>query len=84
MLIYHQFALPTTSDQYGKKNVHSHLSVLWPPLPPLQPIVFPGDKEIVQVSHHPEGQHFLALTHAQEVFAWGTGTDGQLGLGDKR
>ena len=56
-----------------------------PPSPRLsspQPISFPGDVEIAQVSLHPEGKHVLALSQNREVYSWGTGENGQLGLGD--
>ena len=48
----------------------------------MQLISFPGDVGIIQLAHHPEGKHFLALSHSREVFAWGSGDNGQLGLGD--
>ena len=47
-----------------------------------QPVCFPGDVEITQLAHHPEGKHFLALSRQREVFAWGSGESGQLGLGE--
>ena len=61
------------------KLVDGNLS---PPLPSPQPISFPGDVEIAQVSLHPEGKHVLALSQNREVYSWGTGENGQLGLGD--
>ena len=50
----------------------------------VQPISFPGDVGITQIAHHSEGKHFLALSHTREVFAWGSGENGQLGLGDNK
>ena len=61
------------------KLVNDNLS---PPLSSPQPISFPGDVEIAQVSLHPEGKHVLALSQNREVYSWGTGENGQLGLGD--
>ena len=48
----------------------------------VQPISFPGDVGITQLAHHSESKHFLALSHTREVFSWGSGDNGQLGLGD--
>ena len=50
--------------------------------PIVQPILFPGDVVISQIAHHSESKHFLALSHTREVFSWGSGESGQLGLGD--
>jgi len=46
------------------------------------PIQFNGDVEIAQISLHPEGKHILALSQNREVYSWGIGENGQLGLGD--
>ena len=50
--------------------------------PLLQVVSFPGDAEIVQLVIHPSGRHCLALSVSGEVFSWGEGENGQLGLGD--
>lgn len=40
--------------------------------------------EIVKVSCHAEGKHFMALTREGEVYSWGSGDGGKLGHGDTR
>ena len=47
-------------------------------------MTFPGDVEIQQLAHHCEGNHFLALAWNREVYSWGEGESGQLGLGDTK
>ena len=37
---------------------------------------------MIQVSAHPEGKHYLALTKSGDVYSWGNGDAGQLGHGD--
>ena len=49
-----------------------------------QPVTFPGDAEIQLLAHHYEGNHFLALASNSEVYSWGEGESGQLGLGDTK
>ncbi|XP_075228227.1 E3 ubiquitin-protein ligase HERC2 isoform X3 [Lycorma delicatula] len=39
-------------------------------------------KEVVDLSAHPEGKHFMALTIEGEVYSWGNGDGGRLGHGD--
>jgi len=34
------------------------------------------------VCPEPEGKHILALSQNREVYSWGIGENGQLGLGD--
>ncbi|KAK6172413.1 hypothetical protein SNE40_016067 [Patella caerulea] len=41
-----------------------------------------GDKEVVKISAHPEGKHYLALTSEGDVYSWGNGDGGRLGHGD--
>ena len=50
----------------------------------LQPIPFPPGVKLQQLSHHPDGKHYLALSRNREVFAWGVGDNGRLGLGETR
>ena len=39
---------------------------------------------VVKIASNAEARHFLALTSDSCVFSWGSGKDGQLGLGDLR
>jgi alpha-tubulin suppressor-like RCC1 family protein len=48
----------------------------------VQPLKFPEEVEIVQLVHHPRSKHFLALSSRRKVYAWGSGDNGQLGLGE--
>ncbi|XP_048453850.1 E3 ubiquitin-protein ligase HERC2 [Rhincodon typus] len=41
-----------------------------------------ASRNIVKVASHPDGQHFLSLSAAGEVFSWGCGDGGRLGHGD--
>ncbi|XP_041055229.1 E3 ubiquitin-protein ligase HERC2 isoform X4 [Carcharodon carcharias] len=41
-----------------------------------------ASRNIVKIAAHPDGQHFLALSAAGEVFSWGCGDGGRLGHGD--
>ena len=50
----------------------------------LQPVVFPAGVKMEQLSLHPNGRHCLALSRGGEVFSWGAGDNGRLGLGDTR
>ncbi|KAK3211431.1 hypothetical protein Dsin_016137 [Dipteronia sinensis] len=43
-------------------------------------VKFPNDQKIVQISCG--WRHTLAVTERQNVFSWGRGTNGQLGLGE--
>ena len=43
-----------------------------------------GDKEITKLAAHPEGKHFLALSHDGDVYSWGNGDNGRLGHGDNQ
>lgn len=43
-----------------------------------------GCLSFVQVAVHSGGKHCLALTSNEEVYAWGDGEDGKLGLGHKK
>lgn len=40
------------------------------------------DKEVIKISSHIEGKHFMALTSDFEVYSWGIGDGGRLGHGD--
>ncbi|CAH0559020.1 unnamed protein product [Brassicogethes aeneus] len=40
------------------------------------------DKEVIKISAHAEGKHFMALTKNLEVYSWGYGDGGRLGHGD--
>ncbi|CAI8025913.1 E3 ubiquitin-protein ligase HERC2 [Geodia barretti] len=48
------------------------------------PVVFPAGVKMEQLSLHPNGRHCLALSRGGEVFSWGAGDNGRLGLGDTR
>lgn len=37
-------------------------------------------KEVVKIAAHTEGKHFMALTNDHEVYAWGNGDGGRLGM----
>ncbi|XP_021378315.1 E3 ubiquitin-protein ligase HERC2-like isoform X2 [Mizuhopecten yessoensis] len=50
--------------------------------PGLQLVTGFGDREVVKISSHPDGKHFLALSSDGEVFSWGNGDGGRLGHGD--
>ncbi|KAG2457008.1 HERC2 ligase, partial [Polypterus senegalus] len=41
-----------------------------------------ASRKIVKIAAHPDGQHYLALSSAGEVFSWGCGEGGRLGHGD--
>ncbi|XP_049844846.1 E3 ubiquitin-protein ligase HERC2 [Schistocerca gregaria] len=41
-----------------------------------------GEKDVMKLAAHPDGKHFLSLTSDGNVYAWGCGDDGRLGLGD--
>ncbi|ESO89418.1 hypothetical protein LOTGIDRAFT_218809 [Lottia gigantea] len=41
-----------------------------------------GEKEVIKISAHPEGKHYLALTSEGDVYSWGNGDGGRLGHGD--
>ncbi|XP_063970630.1 E3 ubiquitin-protein ligase HERC2-like [Lytechinus pictus] len=41
-----------------------------------------SNKDVIQIAAHPEGKHYLALTADWEVYAWGNGEGGRLGLGN--
>ncbi|XP_054270101.1 E3 ubiquitin-protein ligase HERC2 isoform X2 [Macrosteles quadrilineatus] len=41
-----------------------------------------ANKEVVEIAAHPDAKHYLALTAEGEVYAWGCGDGGRLGLGD--
>ncbi|KAF5270348.1 hypothetical protein FQR65_LT05536 [Abscondita terminalis] len=41
-----------------------------------------NDKEVVKISSHIEGKHFLVLTKDKMVYSWGNGNNGRLGHGD--
>ena len=43
-----------------------------------------ANEDIIQISAHPDGKHYLALTADGEVYAWGNGEGGRLGLGNTR
>lgn len=43
-----------------------------------------SNKEVVEIAAQPDAKHFLALTTEGEVYAWGSGDGGRLGLGDCR
>ena len=47
-----------------------------------QVVPFPDDVEIEQLAAHPSGRHYLALSVAHDVYSWGEGENGQLGLGN--
>ena len=49
-----------------------------------QLVPFPPGVKIEQLSLHPEGKHYLALTKDREVYSWGLGENGRLGLGETR
>lgn len=38
------------------------------------------DKEVIKIASHPEGKHYLALTREKDVFSWGNGDGGRLGM----
>ena len=40
------------------------------------------DKEIIKIATYPDAKHFLALSADGNVFSWGCGDGGRLGLGD--
>lgn len=42
------------------------------------------NKVVIKVASHCEGSHFMALTADTQVYAWGSGTGGKLGLGDSQ
>ena len=46
-----------------------------------QAVPFPHGVEITSVAHNSAGKHFLALSKSHEVYAWGAGDNGMLGLG---
>ncbi|XP_058886345.1 E3 ubiquitin-protein ligase HERC2-like isoform X1 [Acipenser ruthenus] len=50
----------------------------------LAPVLVQGlaSKKILRIAAHPDGQHYLALSSAGEVFSWGCGDGGRLGHGD--
>ncbi|XP_037077215.1 E3 ubiquitin-protein ligase HERC2-like [Pollicipes pollicipes] len=48
----------------------------------LAPVEGLADKEVVHVSAHPEGQHYMAVTAHGELLSWGNGDGGRLGHGD--
>ena len=64
--------------QDGVSSVLYRLSV-W-----LQLVPFPPGVKLEQLTHHADGRHFLALSQNREVFSWGTGDHGRLGLGETR
>lgn len=37
------------------------------------------DKDVIKISSHIEGKHFLALTKENLVYSWGNGDNGRLG-----
>lgn len=39
-------------------------------------------REVIDITSHPDGKHFLALTSDGEVYSWGNGDGGRLGHGD--
>ncbi|XP_071496413.1 E3 ubiquitin-protein ligase HERC2-like [Diadema antillarum] len=41
-----------------------------------------ANRDVVQIATHPEAKHYLALTADGEVYAWGNGEGGRLGLGN--
>ncbi|KAF5273445.1 hypothetical protein FQA39_LY07462 [Lamprigera yunnana] len=41
-----------------------------------------SDKEVIKISSHIEGKHFLVLTSDKQVYSWGNGDNGRLGHGD--
>jgi NIMA (never in mitosis gene a)-related kinase len=41
-----------------------------------------NDKKIIMASCG--AKHMMALTHESQVFVWGTGENGRLGLGDTK
>ncbi|GFN81530.1 E3 ubiquitin-protein ligase herc2-like, partial [Plakobranchus ocellatus] len=41
-----------------------------------------GEKEVVKLSAHADGKHYLALTSEGDVYSWGNGDGGRLGHGD--
>ena len=79
--MYTHFLCPLSTSSPHCSFPHT---ILFLPHPffPLQPIQFNGDIEIAQISLHPEGKHILALSQNREVYSWGIGENGQLGLGD--
>ena len=50
----------------------------------MQLVQFPGEVEITQLAYHPLGKHFLALSSVRNVYAWGSGDNGELGLGESK
>lgn len=38
---------------------------------------------MIEIAAHPDAKHFMALTAEGEVYAWGNGDGGRLGLGDR-
>lgn len=46
-----------------------------------QAVPFPHGIEITSIAHNSAGKHFLALSKSHEVYAWGAGDNGMLGLG---
>ncbi|XP_071722519.1 ultraviolet-B receptor UVR8-like [Rutidosis leptorrhynchoides] len=45
-------------------------------------VKFPGEQKVVQISCG--WRHTVAVTERQNVFSWGRGTNGQLGLGESK
>lgn len=39
-------------------------------------------KTVIKIASHCEGKHFMALNTENQIFAWGVGEGGRLGLGD--
>ncbi|XP_043204412.1 E3 ubiquitin-protein ligase HERC2-like [Amphibalanus amphitrite] len=48
----------------------------------LTPVTGLSEKEVVYVSAHPEGQHYMVVTADGQLFSWGSGDGGRLGHGD--
>ena len=67
----------------GSQITAVHYKACSPPLPP-QRLKFPDDVEIVQLAHHARSKHYLALSSFKKVYAWGSGDNGQLGLGESK